>query len=85
MRLLEEEPELADGNFVLIDIKSRDPHLVGRGFRGRTIVIAHRKGAAGHKQHRSTVAVAHDGALLVSEDGNGTLWRISRTEPQQAQ
>jgi glucose/arabinose dehydrogenase len=23
------------------------------------------------------VAVAHDGALLVSEDGNGTLWRIS--------
>ena len=31
------------------------------------------------------VAVAHDGALLVSEDGNGTLWRISRTEPQQAQ
>jgi glucose/arabinose dehydrogenase len=24
------------------------------------------------------VAVAHDGALLVSEDGNGTLWRVSR-------
>jgi glucose/arabinose dehydrogenase len=24
------------------------------------------------------VAVAHDGALLVSEDGNGTIWRISR-------
>jgi glucose/arabinose dehydrogenase len=23
------------------------------------------------------VAVAHDGALLISEDGNGTLWRIS--------
>jgi glucose/arabinose dehydrogenase len=23
------------------------------------------------------VAVAHDGALIVSEDGNGTLWRIS--------
>jgi glucose/arabinose dehydrogenase len=23
------------------------------------------------------VAVAHDGALLVSEDGNGTLWRVS--------
>jgi glucose/arabinose dehydrogenase len=23
------------------------------------------------------VAVAHDGALLVSEDGNGTLWRIA--------
>ena len=23
------------------------------------------------------VAVAHDGALLVSEDGNGTMWRIS--------
>jgi glucose/arabinose dehydrogenase len=25
------------------------------------------------------VAVAHDGALIVSEDGNGTLWRISPT------
>ena len=25
------------------------------------------------------VAVAHDGALLVSEDGNGTLWRIAYT------
>ena len=24
------------------------------------------------------VAVAHDGALLVSEDGNGTIWRITR-------
>jgi glucose/arabinose dehydrogenase len=24
-----------------------------------------------------SVAVAHDGALLVSEDGNGTLWRIA--------
>jgi glucose/arabinose dehydrogenase len=24
------------------------------------------------------VAVAHDGALLVSEDGNGTIWRVSR-------
>jgi glucose/arabinose dehydrogenase len=24
------------------------------------------------------VAVAHDGALLVSEDGNGTVWRVSR-------
>jgi glucose/arabinose dehydrogenase len=23
------------------------------------------------------IAVAHDGALLVSEDGNGTIWRIS--------
>jgi glucose/arabinose dehydrogenase len=23
------------------------------------------------------VAVAHDGALLVTEDGNSTLWRIS--------
>jgi len=23
------------------------------------------------------VAVAHDGALLVTEDGNGTLWRIA--------
>jgi glucose/arabinose dehydrogenase/cytochrome c2 len=27
------------------------------------------------------VAVAHDGALLVSEDGNGTLWRISYAAP----
>jgi glucose/arabinose dehydrogenase len=25
------------------------------------------------------VAVAHDGALLVTEDGNGTLWRIAPT------
>ena len=25
------------------------------------------------------VAVAHDGALLVTEDGNGTIWRISYT------
>jgi glucose/arabinose dehydrogenase len=24
------------------------------------------------------VAVAHDGALLVTEDGNGTVWRVSR-------
>ena len=24
-------------------------------------------------------AVAHDGALLVTEDGNGTLWRIAYT------
>jgi glucose/arabinose dehydrogenase/cytochrome c2 len=24
------------------------------------------------------IAVAHDGALLVSEDGNGTIWRVSR-------
>ena len=23
------------------------------------------------------VAVAHDGALLFSEDGNGTIWRIA--------
>jgi glucose/arabinose dehydrogenase len=23
------------------------------------------------------IAVAHDGALLVSEDGNGTIWRIA--------
>jgi glucose/arabinose dehydrogenase len=23
------------------------------------------------------VTVAHDGSLLVSEDGNGTIWRIS--------
>ncbi len=27
------------------------------------------------------VAVAHDGALLVTEDGNGTLWRISYKRP----
>jgi glucose/arabinose dehydrogenase len=27
------------------------------------------------------VAVAHDGALLVTEDGNGTLWRISYKSP----
>jgi glucose/arabinose dehydrogenase len=26
------------------------------------------------------VAVAHDGALLVSEDGNGTIWRVQRTD-----
>jgi glucose/arabinose dehydrogenase len=25
------------------------------------------------------VAVAHDGALLVTEDGNGTIWRIAPT------
>jgi glucose/arabinose dehydrogenase len=25
------------------------------------------------------VAVAHDGALLVTEDGNGTMWRVSYT------
>ena len=33
------------------------------------------------------VAVAHDGALLVSEDGNGTIWRVSvaaaAKQPQQ--
>ena len=23
------------------------------------------------------VAVAHDGALLVTEDGNGAMWRVS--------
>ena len=23
------------------------------------------------------VAVAHDGALLVTEDGNGTIWRVA--------
>ena len=23
------------------------------------------------------VTVAHDGSLLVSEDGNGTIWRVS--------
>ncbi len=27
------------------------------------------------------VAVLHDGALLVSEDGNGTLWRVAYTGP----
>ena len=26
------------------------------------------------------IAVAHDGALLVSEDGNGTIWRVQRTD-----
>lgn len=26
------------------------------------------------------IAVAKDGALLVSEDGNGTIWRIAPTE-----
>jgi glucose/arabinose dehydrogenase len=24
------------------------------------------------------VAVAKDGSLLVSEDGNGTIWRVTR-------
>jgi glucose/arabinose dehydrogenase len=27
------------------------------------------------------VAVAHDGALLVSEDGNGTIWRVTYAAP----
>jgi glucose/arabinose dehydrogenase len=27
------------------------------------------------------VTVAHDGALLVTEDGNGTIWRVSYTGP----
>ena len=27
------------------------------------------------------VAVAHDGALLVSEDANGTIWRVAPTRP----
>jgi glucose/arabinose dehydrogenase len=27
------------------------------------------------------VAVAHDGALLVTEDGNGTVWRVSYSGP----
>jgi glucose/arabinose dehydrogenase len=31
----------------------------------------------GYKVIRARVAVAHDGALLVSEDGNGTMWRVS--------
>jgi glucose/arabinose dehydrogenase len=26
------------------------------------------------------VAVAHDGALLVTEDGNGTIWRVARKQ-----
>jgi glucose/arabinose dehydrogenase len=29
------------------------------------------------------VAVAKDGALLVSEDANGTIWRIAATTPGQ--
>ena len=28
------------------------------------------------------VAVAHDGALLMTEDANGTIWRIAYTRPQ---
>jgi glucose/arabinose dehydrogenase len=28
------------------------------------------------------VTVAHDGALLVTEDGNGTVWRIAHTVPR---
>lgn len=28
------------------------------------------------------VAVAHDGALIVGEDGNGALWRISHSRGQ---
>jgi glucose/arabinose dehydrogenase len=28
------------------------------------------------------VAVAHDGALFVSEDGNGTIWRVATTIPR---
>ncbi len=31
------------------------------------------------------VAVAHDGALLVTEDGNGTLWRVSYGGQSQGQ
>jgi hypothetical protein len=27
------------------------------------------------------VTVAHDGALLVTEDGHGTVWRIAYTRP----
>lgn len=27
------------------------------------------------------VAVAHDGALLVTEDGNGTMWRVTPAQP----
>jgi glucose/arabinose dehydrogenase len=26
------------------------------------------------------VAVAHDGALLVTEDGNGTVWRVANVK-----
>jgi glucose/arabinose dehydrogenase len=29
-----------------------------------------------------SVAVAHDGALLVSEDGNGTIWRVAYAGPK---
>jgi glucose/arabinose dehydrogenase len=29
-------------------------------------------------RHPVGVAVSRDGALLVSEDGNGTIWRITR-------
>jgi len=29
------------------------------------------------------IAVAKDGALLVSEDANGTIWRISRAKNAQ--
>jgi glucose/arabinose dehydrogenase len=28
------------------------------------------------------VAVAKDGALLISDDGNGTMWRVSRSGQQ---
>jgi len=31
------------------------------------------------------VAVAHDGALLVTEDGNGTIWRVAFTGRRQAE
>jgi glucose/arabinose dehydrogenase len=31
------------------------------------------------------VAVAHDGALLVSEDGNNTIWRVERRRPADGQ
>jgi len=53
-------------------LKMRSERRV-RGFhdrlcRGRQLRLARPVGIAG---------VAHDGALLVSEDGNGTIWRIT--------
>jgi hypothetical protein len=49
-----------------------------------TILAATTAGGPTHGTHDAAVwarpvgvAVAHDGALLVSEDGNGTLWRVS--------
>jgi hypothetical protein len=30
-------------------------------------------------QTRKETVMQHDGSLFVTEDGNGTIWRISRT------